>query len=90
MGVDLMIRTDNARIVNVSSTAHFMCQHFDLNDLNFDKNPATEQKILHIYAVTKLCNILFTKELASKLEPLGIYCNNYFHHVTFSIDFHMF
>jgi NAD(P)-dependent dehydrogenase (short-subunit alcohol dehydrogenase family) len=66
-----MIKTNGVRIVNVSSIAHTFCKKLDLDDLTFERNPAAE-KFLHIYGITKLCNILFTKELAKKLEPLGI------------------
>ena len=68
--IDLIIKTDRARIINVSSDAHYMCKHLDENDLNFEKNPSAG-KFLTIYAASKLCNILFTKELARKLESLG-------------------
>ena len=67
----LMIKTDGVRIINVSSIGHRFCKQLDLDDLTFERNPAAE-KFLQIYGITKLCNILFTRELAKKLEPLGI------------------
>ena len=66
-----MIKTDAVRIINVSSVAHTFCKQLDLDDLTFEQNPAAE-KFLQIYGITKLCNVLFTKELAKKLEPLGM------------------
>lgn len=66
----LIIKTDNARIVNVSSTAHSYCKKLNLDDLLFERDP-TDLKLLKIYGVSKLCNILFTRELARKIEPLG-------------------
>ena len=63
-----MIKTDQVRIINVSSDAHRFFPLKDLNDLKFENsNP----KFFEIYCITKLINILFTTELARKLEPLG-------------------
>ncbi|KAK4017950.1 hypothetical protein OUZ56_000024 [Daphnia magna] len=66
----LIIKTGTARIINVSSEAHRMAKRLNLDDLTFDREPA-DSKILRIYGATKLCNILFSKELAKKLEPFG-------------------
>jgi NAD(P)-dependent dehydrogenase (short-subunit alcohol dehydrogenase family) len=63
-----MVKTKQARIINVSSEAHRFFKLKDINDLKFEKsNP----KFLEIYGVSKLCNILFTTELVRKLQPLG-------------------
>ena len=63
-----MIKTDNVRIINVSSEAHRFFTLKDLNDLKFEhSNP----KFFKVYSITKLCNILFTIELVKKLQPLG-------------------
>lgn len=63
-----MIKTEQARIINVSSEAHRFFKLKDINDLKFDKsNP----KFFEIYGISKLCNILFTTELVKKLQPLG-------------------
>ena len=67
----LIVKTDGVRIINVSSTAHHYCKQLDVDDLTFEKN-ATADKFLQIYGITKLCSILFTNELAKRLEPLGI------------------
>lgn len=50
--------SDEARIINLSSDAHKMCKgSIDLDDLNSDKN----FKGFPTYAMTKFCNILYTK-----------------------------
>ena len=55
------------RIVNVSSLAHAFMSELDLDDLNFENKPYR-----NTYAQSKLCNILFTLELAKRLEGTGI------------------
>ncbi|XP_018563121.1 retinol dehydrogenase 12-like [Anoplophora glabripennis] len=57
-----------ARIVNVSSMAHDSIR-IDLGDLNWEKKT---YNTLSSYRQSKLANILFTKELASKLEERGV------------------
>ena len=65
------LETDRSvRIINVSSTAHKMINKINLDNLTFDLDPPGN-KFLRIYGISKLCNILFSKELAKKLEPLG-------------------
>ncbi|GFR02941.1 hypothetical protein TNCT_257571 [Trichonephila clavata] len=60
-----------ARIVNVSSVAHIFGS-IDFNDINLKQsyNP------LSAYCRSKLANILFTRELAKRLEGTGVntYC----------------
>ncbi len=63
----------SVRIINVSSTAHKMIKKINLDNLTFDLDPSGN-KFLRIYGISKLCNILFSKELAKKLEPLGELC----------------
>lgn len=65
----LMIKTDQVRIINVSSIGHTFFQKFDLDDLKFERT--ANPKIFEIYCISKLCNILFTNELVKKLEPHG-------------------
>lgn len=55
-----------------------MAKRLNLDDLTFDREPA-DSKILRIYGATKLCNILFSKELAKKLEPFGELFSLYFY-----------
>lgn len=59
-----------SRIINVSSTAH---RHGRINfsDLNSTQNYDEGQA----YAQSKLANIMFTRELAVRLEGSGVTCN---------------
>jgi len=61
---DLKNQRDPARIINVSSRAH-MRGTIDLNDLMFEKR---EYSRLTVYAQSKLANVVFTKELAKRLQ----------------------
>jgi len=56
-----------ARVINVSSIAYIAGQ-VDLDDINLDKNydPFVS------YAQSKLANVLFTRELAKKLEGTNV------------------
>jgi NAD(P)-dependent dehydrogenase (short-subunit alcohol dehydrogenase family) len=56
-------KATTTRIINVSSEAHNAAS-FDINDLQFAK----KYSVLNAYAVSKLANIMFTKELALKLK----------------------
>ncbi|XP_050712791.1 retinol dehydrogenase 11-like [Eriocheir sinensis] len=61
-----------SRIINVSSVAHFLALSIDMKDLNFEKmNYGT----MTAYGQSKLCNILFTIELANKLRGSGVTAN---------------
>lgn len=68
--LDTLKSSAPSRIVNVSSVAH---QRGKINkeDLNSDKNYSPSEA----YAQSKLANILFTKELAKKLEGTGVTVN---------------
>lgn len=63
-------RTSEARIITVSSEAH-RGTSIDFDDLNAEEsyNP------LHAYAQSKLANILFTHELARRLQGEGVLAN---------------
>ena len=66
--LDVILTTPNARIVNVSSSAHRMgTGTIDFNNLNAEKgyHPA------NAYAQSKLANLLFTLELNRKLVEIG-------------------
>ncbi|XP_063860900.1 retinol dehydrogenase 12-like isoform X2 [Scylla paramamosain] len=61
-----------SRIINVSSLGHIFAPKFDLNDLaiNNDYNPN------NAYTTSKLCNLLFTRELADKMAGTGVTVNS--------------
>jgi len=66
--MDVILATPNARIVNVSSSAHRMgTGTVDFDNLNAEKgyHPA------NAYAQSKLANLLFTLELNRKLVEIG-------------------
>ena len=64
---DLLKKSSPSRIINVSSLAHKQCR-LDLTDLNFDNRPFS---MINAYGQSKLCNVLFTKELVNKLSGSG-------------------
>jgi retinol dehydrogenase 12 len=67
----LLEKTPGARVVSTSSAAHRM-GNFDFDDL------VKREKAyggFHVYGASKLCNILFTRELARRLEPAGVTAN---------------
>jgi NAD(P)-dependent dehydrogenase (short-subunit alcohol dehydrogenase family) len=60
-----------ARIVNVASNAHHRAA-LDLDDLNWERRPYSA---LGAYGATKLANVLFTRELAERLQGTGVTAN---------------
>ena len=63
--------TPSERIVNVASEGHrFSRRHFD--DLGFEKR----FQWMRVYGQSKLANILFTRELARRLENSGVTVNS--------------
>jgi NAD(P)-dependent dehydrogenase (short-subunit alcohol dehydrogenase family) len=62
--------TPHARIVNVASGAH-RSGHVDFADLQRAKT----FRPFAVYGTTKLCNILFTRELARRLAGTGVTAN---------------
>jgi NAD(P)-dependent dehydrogenase (short-subunit alcohol dehydrogenase family) len=69
--LDRLLASGPARIVNVASNAHHRAE-FDLEDLNWEKRPYSG---IGAYGATKLANILFTAELARRLEGSGVTAN---------------
>ncbi|XP_025837100.1 retinol dehydrogenase 13 isoform X4 [Agrilus planipennis] len=63
-----IIKSAPARIVNVSSLAHNRGQ-MNFDDLNWEKR---NYSAVGAYGQSKLANILFTKELARRLQEAGI------------------
>jgi NAD(P)-dependent dehydrogenase (short-subunit alcohol dehydrogenase family) len=72
-----------ARIVNTNSSLHMACQELDLNLLASPKpikSPAVLDGVWR-YARAKLAGIMFTRELANRLQKKGVsnvYVNSFF------------
>jgi len=58
-----------ARIVNVSSDAHFAAKGVDFQQVRRRTRGITGMRE---YSVSKLCNVLFTQELARRLDGTGV------------------
>jgi len=58
-----------ARVVTVSSDAHYSAKGIDFEALRRSARGVTG---LHEYAVSKLCNVLFTQELARRTAGTGV------------------
>jgi retinol dehydrogenase 12 len=58
-----------ARVVTVSSDSHYDAKGIDFDAL---RRPARGLTGLHEYAVSKLCNVLFTQELARRTAGTGV------------------
>lgn len=67
--LDRVRAADSARIINVSSDAHFTAKGIDWEAL---RRPAAKLTAMDAYAVSKLSNVLFTKELQRRLEGTGV------------------
>jgi NAD(P)-dependent dehydrogenase (short-subunit alcohol dehydrogenase family) len=65
--LDLLLATESARVVNVSSQAHRFGK-MDFDDLDFE---ARGYNASAAYGQSKLANLLFTFELARRLEAAG-------------------
>ena len=63
------LTSSNARIVNVSSDAHYAAKGVNFDQL---RRPARGITGMAEYAVSKLCNVLFTQELARRLAGTGV------------------
>lgn len=68
--LDVMRATPSARVVTVSSQVHSKSP-LDLDDVNSDGEYSASQ----VYRKTKLANVLFTYELARRLEGAGVTAN---------------
>ena len=68
--LDVLRASAPARVITVSSGMH-KTSSLDFNDLQ----SARKYKSMRVYAMTKLCNILFTYELAHRLEGTKVTAN---------------
>lgn len=69
--IDLLRKSSEARIINVSSASHFHSK------INFeDPNLKGKYKGLTAYGQSKMANILFTNALAGRLNPAKITANS--------------
>jgi len=68
--LDRLIASAPARIVNVSSAGHRR-GNLDFNDLQAERGYGK----VKAYCDSKLCNVLFTRELARRLEGTGVTAN---------------
>jgi NAD(P)-dependent dehydrogenase (short-subunit alcohol dehydrogenase family) len=68
--VDLLNEGDSARVVVVSSGLHKR-GHIHFDDLQFERSYDTQRA----YAQSKLANLLFTYELADRLDGTGVTAN---------------
>jgi len=69
--LDLLVQSAPARVVNVASAAHYSgTMRFE--DLGFERG----YRIMRAYARSKLANVLFTRELARRLEGTGVTVNS--------------
>src|SRR5262249_15911159 len=67
---DGLIASARARIVNMGSVAH-LPRAIDFDDLPTSKR----SELFRAYGRSKLCNILFTRELARRLAGTGVTAN---------------
>jgi NAD(P)-dependent dehydrogenase (short-subunit alcohol dehydrogenase family) len=70
--IDLLEKSEEPRIINVSSTAHYNGKMY----FNTFKGeiPASKYKGMAAYAQSKLANVLFTKELARRYPAICSHC----------------
>ncbi|HTP75469.1 MAG TPA: SDR family oxidoreductase [Rhizomicrobium sp.] len=68
--LDRLKATPGARIVSTASDAH-KSGKLDFDDLQSERNYSS----FRVYGTSKLCNILFTRELARRLDGTGVTAN---------------
>jgi retinol dehydrogenase 12 len=67
--LDRIKQAGNARIVNVASKSHYAAKGIDWEAM---RKPTKTMTGMHEYSQSKLSNVLFTKELARRLEGTGV------------------
>ena len=70
--LDLVKKESESRIINVSSAAHHFVKGMQWDDINYKDD---FKMGLQAYGQSKLGNILFTKQLAKKLQKDGVTVN---------------
>ncbi|XP_050297543.1 uncharacterized protein LOC126736916 [Anthonomus grandis grandis] len=70
--LDILKKTGNSRIVNVSSIGARSVKDLDVNNLNAYPEHESRLPNIMVYARSKLCNILFTIELAKRLRGTSV------------------
>ncbi len=70
--LDRLMASAPARIINTASNAH-RHGHLDFEDLQAAKS----YRPFDVYGTSKLCNILFTRELARRLSGRGVTANSF-------------
>jgi retinol dehydrogenase 12 len=69
---ETLIASAPARIVSVASNAHAFVKGVDFDDLEYRTR---RYRTLAVYSQSKLCNILWTRELARQLKGTGVTAN---------------
>lgn len=67
-----LVASAPARIVSVASAAHGFVRGVDFDDPEWRRR---RYRVLQIYGQSKLCNILWTRELARRLQGTGVTAN---------------
>lgn len=67
-----LIDSAPSRIVSVASGAHAFVRGMNWDDLQYERTPF---KTFTVYGQSKLCNILWTRELARQLRGTGVTAN---------------
>lgn len=65
-----VLKSSQARIINIASSVHKRGK-LDFDDLQSEKS----YQFFRVYGTSKLCNVLFTYELARRLEGTGVTVN---------------
>jgi retinol dehydrogenase 12 len=68
--LDRLVSSAPARVVTVASDAHYSARGIDFDAL---RRPARGITGMHEYAVSKLCNVLFSQELARRTADGGVH-----------------
>lgn len=70
---ELLVQSAPARVINVSSSAHHQAGAFDFDNIDGQKSWGVGGSTA--YGLSKLANILFTRELARRLSDTGVTAN---------------